>query len=55
MNNKYRNSKPIQKEVANSLFKSNDHEDITNAMVSVAFYETDWKWAQDKFLRAISK
>ena len=48
--NIYENIIPINKQEAELAFSSTDVEKICNAMVSIAFFEQDWKWAQDKFL-----
>lgn len=46
----YDNIPPVDKQYAERVFDSNDVEKICEAMVGVAFYEQDWKWAQDKYL-----
>jgi hypothetical protein len=52
--NKYQNVLHIDRYVAEEIFASNDIEKITTALVSIAFYEEDWKWAQDKCLEYLS-
>lgn len=42
--------KNIGKNAAEAAFLKNDVEGVCTALISVAFYELDWKWAQDKFL-----
>jgi len=46
----YKDIHPVDKYYAEQVFASSDVEKICDAMVAVAFYEQDWKWAQDKFL-----
>ena len=48
--NKYQEVLPINKNDAEKLFASNDVEKITTTLVSISFYEKDWKWVQDKCL-----
>ncbi|HTE12002.1 MAG TPA: hypothetical protein VK645_13555 [Chitinophagaceae bacterium] len=48
--NIYENIQPVNKNAAEVIFSSGDTNDICHAMVSLAFHEQDWKWAQDKFL-----
>jgi hypothetical protein len=50
----YQNISPINREEAEKIFNSKDAEKICDAMVSVAFFEPNWKWAQDKFLSFLS-
>ncbi|WP_159076082.1 hypothetical protein [Microvirgula aerodenitrificans] len=40
----------ISKQDAEALFESAQPEIICQALVSLAFYEQDWKWVQDKCL-----
>ncbi len=44
------NSKPMNKALIEKMLSSGNVEEICNALVSIAFYESDWKWAQEKFL-----
>lgn len=48
--NIYNNIFPIDKDVAERIFSTNDVEKISHAMVAIAFYEKDWKWAQNRCL-----
>ncbi len=48
--NEYQEVYPIDKATARKIFESGDEEQICHAMVSVAFHEPDWEWAQNKFL-----
>lgn len=47
---KYQDILPINRYEAEEAFASNNVERICYSMVSIAFYEQDWKWAQDKCL-----
>jgi len=46
----YRQVLPISISEAEDVFSSGDPARIATALVSIAFYESDWKWAQDKCL-----
>ncbi|HEV2482493.1 MAG TPA: hypothetical protein VGS79_22670 [Puia sp.] len=46
----YKQVHPVDKHSAEQAFASSDVEKICDAMVAVAFYEQDWKWAQDECL-----
>lgn len=48
--NIYHDVQPITKDAAQKMFLSNKVENICNALVSIAFYDPDWKWVQDKCL-----
>ena len=48
--NHYQHIFPIDRPVAERKFSTNEAEEICYAMISVALYEQDWKWAQDKCL-----
>lgn len=50
MTNKYEEVRSIEKAIAEQIFLDEDKDSICSAMVSVAFYEQDWKWAQEKFI-----
>lgn len=50
MTNRYEEVRPIEKAIAEQIFLHEDKDSICSAMVSVAFYEQDWKWAQEKFI-----
>ena len=43
----YKEIVPIEKAVAEKIFASNDVELICSSLVSISFYEQDWKWAQN--------
>jgi hypothetical protein len=47
---KYKNIASIDKVDAERIFASNNVENICDAMLSITFYENDWKWVQDKCL-----
>ncbi len=48
--NKFSEVKPISRELASIYFASGEAKQICEALVSIAFYEKDWKWAQETFL-----
>jgi hypothetical protein len=48
--NKYQDVLPIKKNDAEIFFASNEIEKIATTLVSISFYEKDWKWVQDKCL-----
>ena len=50
----YKDVTVIAREEAVTAFDSTDIAELCNAMVSVAFYEKDWHWAQDRFLSFIN-
>ena len=50
MTYKYQEVNPIEKSKAEDIFLSGDKNQICNTMVSVAFHEEDWRWAQEKFI-----
>ena len=39
---------PVEKAELEEAFASDEAERVCNAMVATAFYEQDWRWAQDK-------
>jgi len=47
---KYTEVVPIAKSEAEQIFASDQADNICDAMVGIAFFEQDWKWAQDKCL-----
>jgi hypothetical protein len=47
---KYYEVHSLSRENAEHLLQSKDYRVVCDTMVSVAFYEKDWKWAQDQFL-----
>jgi hypothetical protein len=46
---------PMSREAATKAFVSGDKERICHALVSVAFHESDWRWAQERFLEFLQK
>jgi hypothetical protein len=46
----YREPHPITRKEAEAAFASADSEEITLALVSVAFHDPDWRWVQDQCL-----
>lgn len=50
---KYDKVEPIDKKESEIIFKSNDVDKICKAAVSIAFFEQDWLWAQNKFLELL--
>jgi hypothetical protein len=47
----YQSVQPISRSEAERIFAGNDEHEICNALVGVAFYDSDWKWVQDQCLR----
>ncbi len=47
---KYQDVGIIEKDKAEQIFSTNNVENICSALVSISFYEKDWKWSQDKCL-----
>lgn len=47
----YHNPGPISKEEALEAFEAEDKTRICEALVSIAFHEADWHWAQEVCLR----
>lgn len=45
---------PIQRDDALQVFASGDARQICRALVSVAFHERDWQWAQEQCLRFLA-
>lgn len=50
----YREPLPISREDAETEFSSDVSERICDALVSVTFNETDWRWVQEKCLHFIT-
>jgi hypothetical protein len=46
----YQEPHPISRDEAESAFASGDSERIAEALVNVAFHDTDWRWVQDNCL-----
>jgi len=44
---------PISRSDADAAFSSGDSGRTSNALVSLAFHDADWRWVQDKCLRYI--
>ncbi len=47
---KYDSVKPISRSEAEAALASNDPVRVTDALVRIAFHESDWRWAQETFL-----
>jgi hypothetical protein len=47
---KYREPHPVSREAAEAAFDSENPEQIAEALVNVAFHDTDWRWAQERCL-----
>jgi hypothetical protein len=47
----YKAPQPMDRSEAERIFAGHDESAICNALVSVAFYEPDWKWVQALCLR----
>ena len=50
----YHSVEPISRTEAERIFAGSDEHAICNALVSVAFYDPDWKWVQDQCLEFIN-
>ena len=46
----YQEPHPISRDEAESAFASDDSERMAEALVNVAFHDTDWRWVQDNCL-----
>ena len=46
----YKHPEPITKNEAEDFFKNSDAAIICDTLVAIAFYESDWKWVQEKCL-----
>lgn len=44
----------MSKQAAEKAFASTEVKRICEALVSIAFYESDWKWVQSKCLEFIN-
>jgi hypothetical protein len=50
----YQDSQRISKQTAERAFATAEVKCICEALVSIAFYEPDWKWAQNRCLEFLS-
>ena len=50
----YKNPTPIDRKTAIDIFASNNTENICQTLLSVAFYEPDWRWTQERCLELLS-
>lgn len=50
---KFNEVEPISKSQATSAFESGDVNTVCRALVSMAFHESDWRWAQDRCLELL--
>ncbi len=39
---------PITRQKANKVFRADNPEEIVNTLLSVAYHDSDWRWAQEK-------
>ena len=46
----YKDPEPINREELLQKFSSENNNEICDGLLSMAFYEDDWKWAQDQCL-----
>ncbi len=51
---KFENPKAISRQEAEVMFASNDVKKITHALVSIALFEKEYRWAEDKCLKYLS-
>lgn len=49
----FQDIQPISKTDASKIFSSGNSEEICNALVAIAFYENDWRWAQNMCLELL--
>jgi hypothetical protein len=47
---KYQNIRPISKQAAENILYSGDEFGISECLISLAYYESDWRWVQEKCL-----
>jgi hypothetical protein len=47
---KFKNPDPMNREELLQKFSSGDSDEICDALISMAFYDDDWKWSQDQCL-----
>lgn len=50
----YKKSRRISKQAAEIAFATAEVKCVSQALVSIAFYEPDWKWAQDRCLEFLA-
>lgn len=46
----FKDPAPIPRKEIVKIFSSGSNDEICSALVSMSFYEEDWKWAQDRCL-----
>ena len=51
MNNIYQEVLPISRKDAETIFSSGSSENIADALVSLAYYDSDWSWVQEICIR----
>jgi len=51
---KFDEVKPLERMAAEAALASDETEQICQALVSIAFYEQDWQWVQEKCLVLLS-
>lgn len=49
----YHKVSPISRKDAKAAFSSGNSDRISDTLVSLAFYDSDWRWVQDKCLHFI--
>lgn len=47
---KFKNPKELTRDQLKKHFQSGNTDEICDALVSMAFYDDDWKWSQDQCL-----
>lgn len=52
--NKYDEVQRISKEEAAKAFASGDPERVCRALVSIAFYDDDWRWVQETCMSCLT-
>ncbi len=50
----FRNPEQMSREEISQFFSSNKKNEICDALISMAFYDKDWKWSQDQCLHFLS-
>ena len=50
---KYQEVLPISRQEAEKAFESNDSSQISDALLRVTYYDSDWSWIQSKCLEFI--
>lgn len=48
---KYQKPRMINRKEAVRIFSDGSINDICQALISVAFYESDWRWSQEQMLQ----